>query len=120
MVNPQISFHGLSPSNAVEAAVVKKAQHLETVFGRIVGCRVAIEAPHRHHHRGGHYRVRVDLTFPGGEIVVGREPDEAAAHSDVYVAIRDAFDAGQRALREHAHRVRGLRKPRPRPRMDAW
>ena len=112
MVNPQISFHGLPPSAAIEDAVLKKVQHLEKFYDRLVSCRVAIESPHRHHHRGRHYRVRVDLTFPGGEIVAGREPDEAAAHTDVYVAIRDAFQAAQRSLRDYSRRVRGVPKSR--------
>ena len=48
--------------------------------------------------------VRIDLTVPGEEIVIGREPGHDHAHEDVYVAIRDAFDAAKRQLQDHARR----------------
>ena len=47
------------------------------------------------------YHVRVDLALPGHQIVAGREPALHRAHEDVYVAIRDAFDAVRRRLEDH-------------------
>ena len=55
---------------------------------------------------GGVYHVRVDLTVPGREIVVSRDPAENHAHEDVYVAIRDAFDATRRQLEDHVREIR--------------
>jgi hypothetical protein len=49
------------------------------------------------HRQGTIYHVRVDLTAPGGEVVVNREPGEDHTHEDLHVAIRDAFDAARRA-----------------------
>lgn len=34
--------------------------------------------------------------WPGGEVLVSREPQEHHAHEDVYVAIHDAFNAAAR------------------------
>jgi hypothetical protein len=48
------------------------------------------------HRQGTIYHVRVDLTAPGGEVVVNREPGEDHTHEDLHVAIRDAFDAARR------------------------
>ena len=45
--------------------------------------------------------------FLGSEIVVGRDPEAHHAHEDVYVAIRDAFDATRRLLEDHVRRGRG-------------
>ena len=112
MLDSQITFHGVDRSAAIEDAIIKRIQRLEKFYDRIMGCRVAVEAPHRHQRSGKHYRVRIDLTVPGGEIVVGREPDETAAHADVYVAIRDAFNALGRRLQDHARLTRGVPKPR--------
>jgi hypothetical protein len=42
--------------------------------------------------------VRIDLTVPGAELVVSRDPELDHGHEDVYVAIRDAFDAARRQL----------------------
>jgi ribosome-associated translation inhibitor RaiA len=103
----RISFHQLPPSPALEADVRARVDELEEVFERIVSCRVAIECPHRHHHQGQLYRVRVELDVPGDRIVVGRSPDRDATHEDPYVAVRDAFHAARRRLAEHAHRLRG-------------
>jgi cold shock CspA family protein/ribosome-associated translation inhibitor RaiA len=72
-----------------------------------MGCRVMIESHHRHHHKGKLYHVRIDLTVPGSELVVSRDPDENHAHEDAYVAIRDAFDAMERQLESFFRRQRG-------------
>ena len=102
----QITFHQLPPSPALEADVRQRVDALATFFGRIVSCRVLIEAPHHHHQQGRHYRVRIEIGVPGEQIVVGRSPDEHAAHADPYVAVRDAFRAARRQLEDHVSRLR--------------
>lgn len=103
----QISFRDMEPSAAVEDKIRERAAKLDRYYERIMGCRVVVEAPHRRHHQGKLYHVRVDLTVPQGELVVSREPVNHHAHEDVYVAIRDAFDAAQRRLADYARRQRG-------------
>ena len=106
----QISFRNVDPSEAVEANIRSKIDWLETFYDRIQSCRVVIEVPHRHRHQGRIYQVRLDLTVPGAEFVVNREAGLNGAHEDVYVAIRDAFDAARRRLEDHARRQRGETK----------
>ena len=106
----QISFRGMEPSAAVEARVRERAARLERFFERIQSCRVVVEVPHRHHHQGKRYRVRIDLKVPGGELAASREPAERQAHEDVYVAMRDAFDAVQRQLANYVRRQRSVLK----------
>jgi len=101
----KISFRGLDPSEAIETSVRKHAERLDR-FGTVMGCRVMIEAQHRHHHKGHLYHVRIDLTVPRREIVVSRDPADHQAHEDVYVAIRDAFDAARRQLEDYARDIR--------------
>ena len=103
----QIHFQNLERSEAIEAAVRKRADKLERFADTIISCRVTVEAPHRHHHRGKLYHVVIDLRTPGGEIAVSRMPDDEHAHEDVYVAIRDAFDAARRQVQDFARRQRG-------------
>ncbi|UCH75918.1 MAG: HPF/RaiA family ribosome-associated protein [Rhodospirillales bacterium] len=103
----QITFRNMSPSEAVEANVREKAEKLERFSDHLMSCRVVIEAPHRHHHKGKLYHVRVDLGVVGGEIVVDREGPQDHAHEDVYVAIRDAFNATIRQLEDHERKRRG-------------
>ncbi|WP_394823643.1 HPF/RaiA family ribosome-associated protein [Pendulispora albinea] len=102
----QLTFRDFSPSPSLGDLIRKKVDKLDHLFGAIIGCRVVIEAPHRKHHHGRHYHVRIDITVPNGELVVGRDPPEKAAHEDAYAAIEDAFDDAERVLHEHARRVR--------------
>ena len=102
----QVTFRSTPPSRAVEAHIREKAEKLDTFYSRIMGCRVVVEAPHRRHHKGKLYHVRIDMTVPGGELVVNREPSKHIEYEDVYVAVRDAFDAARRQLQNFAKRQR--------------
>ena len=108
----QISFRNMDPSPAIEAVVREKAAKLDRFFERIVSCDVTIEAPHRHHHKGKLYKVRIDIGMPGNDVHVNQEGPKNQAHEDVYVAIRDAFDAAVRQLEDHARKLRGDVKSR--------
>lgn len=99
---PQITLRGMGPSPALERAIRRKVSWLRRYFPNIMGCRVTLEAPHRHHRKGRLYHVRIDLTVPGGELVVARDPSLHLAHGDVLVAIRDSFDAARRELMDYA------------------
>ena len=103
----QITFRDIDQSDAVEARIRERAAQLEKFYDRITSCRVMVEAPHNSRNKGRLYHIRVDITVPGGEIVVRREPKAHHAHEDVYVAIRDAFKAAQRQLQDYVRRNRG-------------
>lgn len=103
----QVSFRGMDRSPAVEEAVRDHTAKLEQYFEHVVACRVMVEVDHHRHHKGNLYHVRIDLSVPGAELVVSRDPGELADHGDVYVAVRDAFDAMGRKLEDHARRIRG-------------
>jgi cold shock CspA family protein/ribosome-associated translation inhibitor RaiA len=124
----QISFRNMKPSEAVEARVREEVAKLETFYQGIMHCRVVVELPHRHHKSGDLYHVRIDMTVPGAELVVKREPslqaslrqvdtekqsksyEAHAAHKDVFVVIRDAFKEARRQLQDYARRMRGQTK----------
>lgn len=103
----EITFRNMDPSEAVAGKVRERADKLDRFSDQLIGCRVIIEAPHRHQHKGGLYHVRIDMTVPGRELVVSRAPGDNQAHQDVYVAVRDAFGAARRQLEEHTRSVRG-------------
>lgn len=111
----QITFRDIPHSDAIEADIHKKAAKLDQFYDQIMSCRVMLEAPHGHHHKGKLYHVRVDLTVPDGEIIASRAPAEHHAHEDVYVAIRDAFDAVRRQLQDYARKQRGKTKSHESP-----
>jgi ribosomal subunit interface protein len=86
------------------------AEKLERFFDRIISCQAVVSAPHRRRHQGKIYHVQVRLYVPGEDTFVNTEPEKNAAHEDVYVAIRDAFDAVRRKLEDHVRQMRGLKK----------
>ena len=98
----QISSRNLSLSDAAMETIKQKAEKLETFCSQVMSCRVMVEAPHRHKSHGMLYNVRLDITVPGSELVVRREPNE-----DLYVAIRDAFDAARKQLTNFSRRRKG-------------
>ena len=103
----QITFRHMDSSDAAAARICERTAELERLFDRITSCRVVVECRHPRHQQGNLFRVRVDLKVPGREIVVGRDPAAHHAHEDVYVAIRDAFDAARRLLEDHLRERRG-------------
>lgn len=106
----QVIFRNCPQSEAIVMLVEKKAKQLEKYFPRIMGCRVVIEVPHQHQTKGNLYRVLVDLTLPGNEIVVGRNPTQHESHQDVFVAIRDSFKAARRQLQDLVRKRRADNK----------
>jgi len=104
-VTPRITFRGMEPSAAVEKAVHERIDRLARFHDHITSCSVVIDAPHRHSRKGKIYHVRVDINVPGREIVAGREPEENHAHEDVFVAIRDSFDAAQRQIEDAVRKM---------------
>ncbi|MDW8323695.1 MAG: HPF/RaiA family ribosome-associated protein [Burkholderiales bacterium] len=98
----QIVLRDISHSDAVEADIRARVEKLDRYYPHIMSCRVVVEQPGKHKHQGRPFNVRIDLGVPGGEIVIDREHDE-----DLYVALRDAFDAARRRLEDYARRQRG-------------
>lgn len=102
----EITFHGMERSEAVEARVREKFKRIESHFDRITHARVVIDAPQRRTPLPKFFHVRIDIGIPGMKpIVVNHEPDDAHAHTDVMLALRDAFAAAQRRIDELADRL---------------
>ena len=104
----EVSFHNMDRSDAVEAKVRERAVKLERYFDHITSCRVVIEAPERRHTKGNLFRVKIEIGVPGRPpLIVNRHPGQKHAHEDVYVAVRDAFDAARRQLEDYAGKLGG-------------
>lgn len=98
----QITYRDMQRSDALDARIRDKAAKLEEFHPHIVSCHVVVEERHRHHQQGKPFTVSIDLRVPGHEVVVNRDH-----HEDVYVSLRDAFDAAGRKLEELARLQRG-------------
>jgi ribosome-associated translation inhibitor RaiA len=111
----EITFRDMDPSPAIEARIREEAEKLSKFDGRLGGCRVRVEAPHRRHHKGKVYHVTVEVEAPRNTLVVSRDRELDHSHEDVYVAIRDAFHAARRRVQEDARRRRGAVKAAVKP-----
>jgi cold shock CspA family protein/ribosome-associated translation inhibitor RaiA len=119
----QITFRNMQSSEVVKGWIQEEARKLDEFHGKITSCRVVVELPNRRRKAGNLYHVRVDLTVPGGEMVVKRQPNLRAMperlemrptkslevkvpHKDLRQAINDAFGAMQRQLQDYSRRRR--------------
>ncbi len=120
----QITFRNLKATPDAELWIRLEAVKLETFYKRIMGCRVAVERPSCHR-QGNPYHVRIDLTVPGGELVIKHEAvlrtqarqlgeaeirkhlEARQPHKNLRQAIHDAFSAATRRLQDYARHQRG-------------
>ena len=109
----KIVFRGLDHSPSVEEVVQKRLQKLERFNHQIQSLRVTLEAPHNNHHKGNVYHVVVEALLPNHDIVVNNEQHDKHSHEDIYVAIRDAFDAMERRLKAATDRDRDFVRIKP-------
>src|SRR5687768_6070473 len=98
-IQPRITFHNMDPSSALKERIMEKISKLENKFAGIIGCYVVIEAINRHQHQGIIYSVRVNVTVPGGDLVVSEHPGKnPTRHEEPYAAMNDAFLAIDKQL----------------------
>lgn len=120
----QMTFRHAKATPDAEQWTREEALKLHRFYPRIMGCRVAIEEV-TGRKEGNPWHVRIDLTVPGGEVVVQHEPNLAgrarrignaeikkgmeSQHSqkNLHAAIQDAFKSARRRLQDFARKQRG-------------
>ena len=102
-----IRFRNMEPSEALETKIRGRVAKLEQLYPRISSCRVVVEKQHRSHQKGNMFDIHIVVHMPGREIAVSRDHGVNPAHEDVYVAVRDAFDAAKRQMEHMFHGQRG-------------
>ncbi len=105
---PQVTFRGISPSPTIVDVVWKRSRKLQEVSPQLEGCHVVIEASSHGSQRRISYRVSVHLT--GGTSAETRTTRQAES-DNLYVAMRDAFDAARRQLAARGRSPRGTGVP---------
>lgn len=98
-----ITFLNVPPSDAIEAEIRKRAEKLDLFSEHVMHCNVTVDAAGKHHTQGRLFEVRIDLTLPETEIAISH----VHRHEDVYVVIRDAFEAAIRKLQDYVREQRG-------------
>lgn len=97
----EICFHNMESSKEIEAEIRRLVDQLER-RGKLIGCRVTLDTPHRQHKTGNVYTVHIVLDVGGRDITVSYEPQHAkenyARHGDPHGALRAAFRLATRQL----------------------
>ena len=123
MLTPvEIHFHGIEKSEAIEDRVRAKVAKLEKHFGRIVRCRVVLEAPHRSPQKPKVYRVKIEISLPRKQpIVVCHEREGSHANAELPLVMREAFDAALRRVDDTGGKLARtkLERARRRPKESA-
>lgn len=103
MLPLEITIRDIENTAAIDAKIRKKAEKLEHIYDRITFCRVVVDAPQKHQHQGKLFQVNIELDIPGKLLIVN---NNSHRNEDLYVAIRDSFNAMKRQLEDHAHKIR--------------
>jgi ribosomal subunit interface protein len=108
----QIVFHNIDQSDAIIDNVNKRIAKLQRFNSNITGGRVVLDSPHNNQTKGKVYSVAVEFHTPDREVVVKQDQHDKHSHEDLYVAIRDAFNAAERQLKsvDKKHRKTPLSK----------
>jgi len=112
MRKPSIGYQNMQASEAVTARIREEIEDLEKFHPRIIGCNVVVDAPHRHGAKGNQFEVRLDISVPGDNIAVSRQSDPEKFADDVYIVIRDTFEAARRLLSDRTSLMDGYRQKR--------
>jgi ribosomal subunit interface protein len=111
----KVVFRGIDHSQAVADAVQKRLDKLERYSDEIQSLRVTLESPHNHHHKGKVFHVGVEAVIPNHDIQVNHDQHDKHEHEDIYIAIRDAFNALERQIKsvyeKKRHQDRAVQKP---------
>ena len=105
-VPTDITFQGIAHSDAIEARVRERVARLEAMSPDMHKCHVWVRSPHKQH-KATQYVIDVSAEMPGKTLAISRHPGDDNAHTDVYVAIRDAFNAMERKLRKWSDTRKG-------------
>lgn len=101
-ITAQVTYRRIARSDALEDAIRRRVARLDKLHPNVASCRVVVEQLGRHRNSGNEFAVRLDVHVPGVEFAVTHRHDE-----DVYVALRDAFDAAERRIEDLARIARG-------------
>lgn len=99
IIDTKVVFRGIDHSIAVEEAVNRRLEKLNRYSDELQSLRVVLDSPHKNHHKGKVYHVGIEAVIPNHDIVINHEQHDKHSHEDIYVAVRDAFNALERRLK---------------------
>lgn len=98
--NADVVYRDLQSSPTLNDIIDKKLKKLSRYSNAIIHSRVTLDSPHKHKHKGKMFRASIELDVKGAPVAVTQ--DDASVH----IAIRDAFSAAERKLKQHSEKQR--------------
>jgi len=95
MSNIQLTVRSISDTPTIDYHVRKHYNRLINTYNKLSSCHVVIDAPQRKKQKGKLFGVSIDLTVPGKELASHKQ------NENLFIAIRDSFDAVERLLERH-------------------
>ena len=102
-----VVYRDFDASVALNSIIDKKLQKLSKYTDDITHSRVVLDMPHNHKHKGKQFRASIELSIKGAPVTISQ--DDASIH----VAVREAFNAAERKLKNLAGRKRAGRTTTP-------
>lgn len=101
----QITFGNTPPSRILENRIQELARRLERFSAHIAQCHVAIRRLPQSASQGATFEVHVNVSVPSCIIAICRTWGDRSPE-EPYVALRDAFNAAKRKLRDYETQTR--------------
>lgn len=101
-----ITLRDIPNSMTIEDRIKKKTDKIANFYADQVDfCKVTLGLAQKHKHQGKLFDVHIEVGVPGKVLVVNHKKNE-----DLYVLLRDAFNAMMRQIEENKERLRGFVK----------
>ena len=101
----EIAFHNIEKSDWAEDAIRDHVSRLESIYDRLITCRVRVDQRARNTSNTIPPVVRIEMSVPGHQdIVVAHEPDRLQRKlqaPDLHNAINEAFRIAERRLSKY-------------------
>ncbi len=116
----EISFHGLSRSDALEELIHRDVNKLERVCDNLISCRIGVEQYQKGRTTANSFRIRIEMrTPPGHSLVVTHITGSKEQADDLPTAISNAFRSAQRRLKQLVAKRNGEKKSHPQQETEA-
>ncbi len=102
-LNVDVVYRDVDSSPALTHTIRKKFEKLCRFSDAIMHSRVVLDSPHNHKHKGKLYRASIELGVKGNPVTVSH--DDASVH----IAVRDAFNAAERKLKQTSDKRKDTR-----------
>jgi ribosome-associated translation inhibitor RaiA len=110
----EVSFHNIEGSDWAEQEIRARVADLESIYDRLVSCRVRVDQRATNVNDSIPPVVRIEMGIPGRkDLVVAHEPDrlqQRYQRPDLHNAINEAFRIAERQLREYKDKLKDYTK----------